>query len=178
MVRCVIVWMREWHSMWAITENKDRIGGEESLNLVWKYGLCFWQMLSMTWGNTEDMPEGHNWTRHPIRPHVRLAGGSLVSAFCGFFSQGFSKSLNVLYVIVRVCSPSVTAWTFAKQSSKLSHLISSLSTHRAKTTLGPSVLCFVRYYPSHIWEILQRWTFYLLLYVCWLNFLNHSRHNT
>lgn len=132
--------------VWGVTENKDSIRGEEIIfgNMASVFGTC-WVWLEETVRRCQ---------REIIERDTpsTLMSGWLAGPWCrhfasGFFSQGFSKSLNVLYVIVRVCSPSVTAWMFAKQNSKSSHLIPSLSTHRAKTTLGPSVLCFDRYHP-------------------------------
>lgn len=58
----------------------------------------FWQ--SVTWRNGEEVPEGGNWTWHHINPHVRLASGSLVHILPVSSPQDFSKSPNVLHVIV------------------------------------------------------------------------------
>lgn len=131
-------------------ENKDSIRGEEAFNHLCKYGLLFgrcWLWLEETVRRCQ---------REVIERDTSsaLMSGWLADPWCRhfasrFFPQGFSKSLNVLYVIVRVCSPSVTPWTSAKQNSKSSHLVPSLSTHSAKTTLGPSVLRFVRYQLCH-----------------------------
>lgn len=125
-------------TMWETRRSKDSSRGEETFNHVWKYGLFFG---SVTWRNSEKVPEGGNWTRHPIYPHVRLAGESLMFTFCWCLPPRISASPRMSFTSLSVCSPSVTPWMSAKQNSKLSHLGTSVSTHRAKTTSVPSVLC-------------------------------------
>lgn len=80
-----------------------------------------------------------------------LMSGWLAGPRCrNFFPQGLSKSLNVLYVIVKVCSPSVPPWTSAKQNSKSSHLAPCLSTHSSQNYPWPiwTVFCQISSQPQ------------------------------
>ena len=132
------------------TENGDGIRGEDTFNHVWKHGLLFFGRCWLWLEERRCQREVIERDTSSALMSVRLAG-PLMSTFLpvDFFPQGFSKSLNVLYVIVRVRSPSVTTWTSAKENSKSSHLVPSLSAHRARTIVGPSVLCCVRCNPGN-----------------------------
>lgn len=132
----------------------------------------------MTWRNGEEVPEGGNWTRHPICPHVRLAGGSLMSTCCQrlFSPQDFSKSLNVLHIIVslqpishslNVCQAEfkiVPPRSILVHSWSQNYLCSICAVFLYWDIIPNTTFPFCR-------NILQTWMFYLLWYVCRLCFL-------
>lgn len=107
MNRCGIVWMSA-----CAMENKDGVGGEWALNHVWKYGLFYGRCWL--------------WLEETVRRYQRkviecdtlstlMSGWQVGPEFLYFvsglfFPKGFSKSLNVLYVTVRVCTSSVALW--------------------------------------------------------------------